>query len=219
MLVFPSSYLFPPMVANASNTSLPAKPEKKYGRLAFDMVERLKVRTMYLLMGMEGSEIAAKLECEPRQIANLIHREGWGKERKRRREKAEAAVDARAAEEVGNIVQAVAIKSEELGMASLEKAGDVLETERTEFWAKDVQALSQAAKNFVGLARQARGLDTADNLANSKTQILFVQLERVERIQKKVEEIHELNTSEITPLSLPKDNATLSPQSEDNGGF
>lgn len=174
---------------------------------------------MYLLMGLDGSEIGASLSIPVKKVYDLIAREGWTKERERMKSKAVAKCDERAAREVENIVESVAIKTEELALGTLDAAGEVLENQSGDFWAKDLQSLSQAAKNFVSLARQARGLDSASGNLADKPQILFLQLERVERPEKKVEHIHELSTSEVTPLSSAKDNASPSPETLDEGGF
>lgn len=182
-------------------------------RRKVDMVTRMKIRSLYLYNGLDPKEIAEQTQIPVAAIHKLVGNAGWSAQRSRLKREIQAKADARSAAEVEGIVEAVAIKSEEMGLRSLDEAGDILDAKvRSDFWAKDLQSVSQAAKNFIGLARQARGLDTSENQAGNTQSILFVSLERVRpREEKTVEPIHELNT----PLSLAEDNA----KSGEDGAF
>ncbi len=77
-------------------------------------------------------------------------------------------------EDVKQMVEAVAVKTQVLGLGSLDAAIDTLKTKGKDY-ARDLQALSQSAKNFVGLYRQAKQLDVGDaNASAQQINVMFV---------------------------------------------
>lgn len=151
----------------------------KRPRVSFDVVTRLKVRSMYLLQGLQTTEIAEELGLQRSQVQNLISRQKWAQKRKKVAESLEAKAIARTQREVEEIVETVAVKTEELAVRSLDAASEILDDKAGDYWAKDLQSVSQAAKNFVGLARQARGLVSDIEKTDTRPQLVFVQLERI----------------------------------------
>lgn len=191
----------------------PPKPSRRGFAPRFDTVTKLQVRSMYVLQELGPTEIARKTGLGVMQIQKLANREGWTAARAEAKRKMIQAIDAHDSAEIASVVKTIAIKSEELGVATLFKAGDVLENESGEFWAKDVQSLSQAAKNFVGLARQARGLDSAASDNGGKTNVVFIALQRI-GVEPTNEQIADAIDITIDTPSVPQ--LTLE---ADDGGF
>jgi hypothetical protein len=107
----------------------------------------------------------------PNQLYSLAHREGWTKTRVQIREKEQRLAEAREDADISELVEAVAVKSQVLSLGTLDSAIEELKTPG-EFQAKNLQALSVAAKNFVGLYRQAKNLDAQQSEGNT-TNVLF----------------------------------------------
>ncbi len=204
-----------PETANIS----PQKKGARTARVRFfpSLVQRAKAKVLYVIERLPPKEIEERTGIPARSLHNIAHREKWVAAKRRAKEKAEFQALEMSKEQIDAVAQGSAIQCDSLSLGTLSACEEVLEKKSGDFWAKDLQSLSQAAKNFVGIARQARGLDTAENASDSKTNIIFLNLERVgdtPRNEKVVTEIHELNTTE-TPTEKPSPIAEL----EDNGAF
>lgn len=184
---------FPP---GASQTKIP-------------LAVKLQIRGLYLVQQLGASEIGAKLQISARKIDNLAHREGWTKLRKSVAERAEAKSLAREVEQIDEVVDAVAIQTAALTVQTLEKASRAIARE-DEDACRDLQALSQSAKNFNGIFREARGLNAERNAERTNGQtIVFVQLERVGASTAKrlpepaTREATEINVTPVAPANPP----------------
>lgn len=172
--------------SQASAGSLVISARKPYvrriaGRPTFPLPLKLRVRSLYIIQQLSSAEIAAQVGLTRKQIQDLAAREGWVAIKQRAKSSLVAKHDARAKAEIAEIHDAFALKTEELGMGVLEKAARRMPDE-DENVAKDLQALSQTAKNFIGIARQVRGMDLgARESAGVASVVVFVaDLERVE---------------------------------------
>ncbi len=213
----------------AASGAVRAKPGPRTGQICdrIPLLTRLKARSLYITQQLGITAIADQTGLTVSQVRGLVAREGWVNVKKRARNVAEAKSLARTQANIEEVVEAVAIDTEELALGTLGAAKDVLRDKSGDFWAKDLQSLSQAAKNFVGLARQARGLandaDTSNGKAN--TSVIFVSLERVTKSEPKrvVEETSTRRTEHVLPLDAtsevspfanfkPKGNVTVEAQ-------
>jgi hypothetical protein len=143
------------------------------------LVQRSQAHSLYLIERLPWKDISERTGLPVRYLQNLAHREKWTAVKARTAKKVEARSLARINEHVEEIVEAVATATESLSLRTLTAAGEVLDAKKGDFWAKDVQSLSQAAKNFVGLARQARGLASDVEKSSAAPAMIFVQLERI----------------------------------------
>ncbi len=161
--------------------TLPVAPEtrKRMGfRPTFPLQLKLKVRSLYVIQQLSSAEIGAQVGLTRKQVQDLVKREGWIAVKRRAKASILAKHDARAREEVLEVHEAFALKTEELGMGVLEKAGARM-PDQDENVARDLQALSQTAKNFIGIARQVRGMDLSRDADRNGQTLVFVKLERV----------------------------------------
>lgn len=130
------------------------------------MAVKLTVRSLYVLQGLKPAQIAPMCGLAPQQVANLARREGWTALRNGKKEAKEqksiALQDARASEDVARVVEAVAIRSEELSVRTLDRCSEILKS-GGEDSDKKLQMASGAARNFVQIARMSRGLDARTN--------------------------------------------------------
>lgn len=142
-----------------------------------DLLTRSQARNLYVVRQLSAPEVATQTGLTASQIYNLADREGWTKTRAEIKRKSAEALRARDEEDISEIVEAVAVKSQVLSLGTLDSAITELATPG-EFQAKNLQALSVAAKNFVGLYRQAKSLDVAAQQGNT-VNVLYVACPRV----------------------------------------
>ena len=146
---------------------------------------RLAIRSFYVVQGLGPAEIAPMVRMAPLQVRNLIAREKWAPLRAAKQKVRESKMiqlqDARASEDVARIVEAVAIRSEELSVRSLDFCGELLDAKD----AKGLQMASGAARNFVQISRLSRGLDRGDASGGAggkpSVSVFVVTGERLER--------------------------------------
>lgn len=163
-----------------AETPVAAKPRKKSGfRPTFPLPLKLKVRSLYIIQQLSSAEIGAQVGLTRKQVQDLVKREGWIAVKRRAKASFIAKHDAQACEQVAEIHDSFAVKTEELSMAVLGKM-DKRMPDEDENVARDLQAFSATAKNLIGVARQIRGMDLQrDNERSNGATIVFVQLERV----------------------------------------
>ena len=142
--------------------------------LSIPLAVKMAVRSFYLLQGLQPAQIAPMVSLSAQQISNLVRRENWHEQRKARETKREQIAtklqDTRAHADIAAVVEAVAIRGEELSVRTLEHCSAVL-SRKTESGApaidsKELQMASGAALNFVKIARMSRGLDARGTNAN-----------------------------------------------------
>lgn len=150
------------------------KPNTRSGSgPAIPLLAETRVRNLYLGHFLGPQEIAAQTGLNYRQVTNLISRKGWATLRASKRKRVEESAIARAEESVSEIVNAVAMETEELTLGTLAKAKVTLErTDRDA--ARDLQAYSQAAKNFNGIMREARNLNAHPSEGGNTLNVMFV---------------------------------------------
>ncbi len=138
------------------------------------LATRTQARNLYVLHQLGAPEVAKQTGLSESQIYSLSHREGWTKVRAKIRENSLSDANARMSDDAAEMVEAIAIKSSVLSLGTLDGAIEELKTPG-EFQAKNLQALSVAAKNFVGLYRQAKQLDVSQGDASSaQINVMFV---------------------------------------------
>ncbi len=168
------------MVAETA-TDATQKPLAKRGRPPIhrvSLIQRSKARTLYIVEQLSYREISEQTGIPPRVLQNMAYRENWTNAKKSTLKSVEEKSLARIKEQVDEVVSAVALQTEELSLGTLAKARVTLDREDVNA-ARDLQAYSQAAKNFVGIARQARGLDSELRTDRNGQTLVFVKLERV----------------------------------------
>lgn len=137
-----------------------------------------RVRNLYLGHCIGAKEIADQTGLTADQVRNLVQRRGWTKLRAKKKAEIESKAIARADASVEEIVQAVAMESEALALGTLQTSHGVLaDVGKDPDAPRNLQALSQAAKNFVGLFRQARNLDASKDNAGA-VNVLFIACQR-----------------------------------------
>ena len=191
------------MVAESAKTALKAPAKAQFHR-GFTIPEsiRLTVRSLYVLQGRGPAEIGPMVNLTPQQVKNLVGREGWTRLRekklKARSEAIEARMDERAKADVERVVEAVAVRSEELSIRSLDLSSEFLDAKD----AKSLQMASGAAMNFVKIARMSRGLDQRQGERNGSgdqlnVSVFLVRGETVESAVKRAEPV------EVVATALP----------------
>lgn len=121
-----------------------------------------------------AATVAAACGLTDTQVYNLADREGWTKLRTETKRRLEESVNARTQAAITELTEHIADETAELSLGTLAKAKSTLARD-DEFAAKDLQAYSVAAKNFVGLYRQAKQLDAQSADAGSATvNVMFV---------------------------------------------
>ncbi len=146
------------MVAHAEKVS--SKAPKRPARQQIPLFTRLKAKNLYVGQMASASTVAAACGLTEKQVYNLSDREGWTKLRMETKSRLEQSVNARTQAAITELTEHIADETAELSLGTLAKAKRTLERD-DEFAAKDLQAYSVAAKNFVGLYRQAKQLDVA----------------------------------------------------------
>lgn len=192
------------MVAEAlPEVSVSAPKRKGRGQApCIDLLTRSKARNLYAVRQLPAQEVATACGLTVQQIYTLAQREGWTKTRVLMRQKEEQASQAREERDIKELVDAVAVKSQVLSLGTLDSALEELNTPG-EFQAKNLQALSVAAKNFVGLYRQAKSLDVASQQGNT-VNVLYVACPRVGIDDAKREakaELINVTPTEVTQVS------------------
>jgi len=163
------------MVAEAEKPSTREK-HPNAGKMInrIDLLTRAQARNLYVVRQLSAQEVATQTGLTAKQVYSLAEREGWSKTRAEIKRKSLAASDAREADSIDELVEAVAVKSSVLSLGTLDNAIEELKTPG-EFQAKNLQALSVAAKNFVGLYRQAKQLDVNQGDASgAQINVMFV---------------------------------------------
>jgi hypothetical protein len=164
------------MVAEAEpkTSSRPKKPNGRGHAPEIDLATRSQARNLYAVRRLGGEEVAKRTGLSVRQIQSLAHREGWTDLRRKLKERELRLSQEREEQDVKEMVAAVAIKNKVLTLGTLDEAIDEL-AHGGEFKAKNLQALSVAAKNFNGMWREAKALDQLDAQANGSTlNVMFV---------------------------------------------
>jgi len=158
------------MVAEAEKPS--SKPAKRAPRQRIPLYTRIKAKNIYVGQMASAAVVAAATGLTDKQVWQLADREGWTKLRNEVKRRAEESVNARTEADITELVEHVANETAELSLGTLAKAKKTLERD-DEFAAKDLQAYSVAAKNFVGMYRQAKQLDAAQSSEGSTTTNVF----------------------------------------------
>lgn len=141
----------------------------------FPVLTIARVRNLYLGHCLGSTEIAKQTGLKPEQIRNLVARRGWTKLRAAKKEQIEQKAIARTEASINEIVEAVAMESETLALGTLNASHGILaDIGRDPDAARNLQALSQSAKNFVGIFRQARNLDAQVIGEASTVNVMFV---------------------------------------------
>lgn len=162
------------MVAEAEPrvSSSSRNPKGRGNAPAIDLLTRSKARNLYVVRQLPAQEVARECGITANQLYSLACREGWTKTRIQIREKELEASRKREEADISELVEAVAVKSQVLALGTLDGAIEELKNPG-EFQAKNLQALSVAAKNFVGLYRQAKNLDAEAKGEGSTINVAF----------------------------------------------
>lgn len=160
--------LVPFVKSPTASAKPPASEPQKFGAgCPVPLAVKLAVRSFYVVQGMKPAQIAPMVGMNAEQVSNLARREGWVKLRanqqgEKERKSAEAQ-DTRAQDDVARIVEAVAIRGEELSVQTLDHCSRILNRKTEDgnpaIDSKELQMASGAAVNFVKIARMSRGLD------------------------------------------------------------
>ncbi len=186
-----------------SEAEAPATKQPRNNPHALSLAIRLQVRSMYVQNGHAPSTIANALSLDLRKVTNLIYREGWTDDRGAVVRKAEKVSVARTQAAVNEVVEAVAQRTEELSVRTLDLCDEVL----TKKDAKSLQMASGAAMNFVKMARLCRELDKPAEQSGSDRHVnIFVM-----RCDSPV--TSERNVSEVT-TQLPDSDCQIVPISD-----
>ncbi len=160
------------MVAEAEATSVRRKTRKP--GLSIPLFTRIRAQNLYVNQLASASVVGAACGLTPKQVYDLADREGWAKLRNETKRRATEDVNARTQANIDELVEHVAADTAELSLGTLAKAKRTLERD-DEFAAKDLQAYSVAAKNFVGLYRQAKQLDVSQDAGQgAQINVMFV---------------------------------------------
>jgi len=191
------------MVAELAKPLKPARPKPAFGPGSpIPISTKLTVRSFYLLQGLKPSQIAPMVGLSAQQVANLAIREGWSKQRTAKKAEKESRAlerqDARAEAEIDQIQRAIATRTEELSVKTLDHCAEILKSPAGS--EKELQMASGAAMNFVKIARMSRGLDQRQSERNGAGDQLSVNLfvvrgEPVESAAKKVEPVEIVATA------------------------
>ena len=164
------------MVAEATaNCTSPKKVKGRGHARQIDLTTRSQARNLYAVQHLTAQDVANRTGLTVPQVYSLAKRDGWVKTRVQLRAKAAQVLRDREEQQVEELIDAMAIKSQVLSLGSLDKAIDTLARDDQNA-AKDLQAYSQAAKNAVGIFRQARGLDAKQvgDGGTSQINVMFV---------------------------------------------
>lgn len=173
---------------------------------------KLAVRSFYVLQGLKPSQIGPMVGLSAKQVYNLSRREGWSTERVANRskisEKVKERQDARAADEIAFTHKAIAIRSEELSVKSLDHCAEILGRTMEDgitpaIDSKSLQMATGAARNLVQIARMSRGLDarrseSAGNDGAPSVNVFLVRGETLERPMLRAEVVVEAEVKTIS---------------------
>ncbi len=182
------------------------KPHPRTGHVfpKISLLTRTQARNLYVLNQVGAAEVATQTGLTIKQVYSLADREGWTKQRKEIKGKSIEAQNARMSADCEAHVEAAAMESSELVLSTFTKAKEAI-AKGGPMAAKDVQAWSQATKNYVGIYRQAKQLDVSNDANGQGAQInvMFVgALPRsAERIAKNVTPAQ--SSSEASVAALP----------------
>lgn len=165
------------MVAEAAPI-VSTKPPNRRNAVRIPLYTKIKARNLYVSQMLGGPEVAKATGLTCPQIYSLADREGWTKLRKELAKKAISDSTARLHAETDAVIEEIAQDNAELSLGTLGKAKVTLDRTDREA-ARDLQAYSQAAKNFVGMYRQARELDTKGESTPGNTVIFIGKLDLV----------------------------------------
>lgn len=133
---------------------------------AIPLPVRLRIRNLYLTQGLSDSVIAKRVNLTIIQVRGIIRREGLPELRKPRKLSLTQAADARTQEQVGELIETFARETEELALGGMQRARECIDSQ-SEYAAKDFSSWSSGVRNFIQVARQARGLDTEGQRGNA----------------------------------------------------
>lgn len=140
------------------------------------LATRLKVKNLYLVRELKYELISKETGLTPKQIGNLIHREGWCDFKKERDRILEKAHDERASIAQTVIVEAIASQGEELALSGIDRAREAVKS-RGKDAAKNFQSWTAAIKNIVGAVKTVRGSDIdANERGNVTANLFFLQM-------------------------------------------
>ncbi|HEX2898835.1 MAG TPA: hypothetical protein VHS96_03850, partial [Bacteroidia bacterium] len=154
---------------------------KGYEWFATPLPVRMRVRSLYLVQGLEPSQISPKItkefkgvKLEPAQISALCARNGWTKEKRLLKAKLEKDSLTRTQEQVEEVVASTAMLAEEGSLAGIQRALECT-TKKGKFASKDFAAWAAGSRQLVAIARQARGLDAKDaGESGSTVNVMFI---------------------------------------------
>ncbi len=167
-----------------AETDALTKPKSTRGgfRQQVPLPTKLRVRALYVIQQLSYRDIADQVGLPVRAVQNLVYREKWTPVRQRIRSSIQAKADERTREriqaEVSELGDSVAIQTADLAVGTLVKSRETLARDDVNA-ARDLQAYSQSAKNFVGIYRQVRELDSELRTDRNGQTLVFVKLERV----------------------------------------
>ena len=200
------------MVADASPATKRRQRSIPVGSgVAIPILVKARVRNLYLGHLLSPKEIAAQINLPVRQVQNLVFNQGWTKLRESKTKQIEARTLARIEKDTQQLVDAVAGESEELALGTLRASHNVLADVGTDPDApRNLQALSQSAKNFVGIFRQARGLDAKQvgEGGTSQINVMFVG-----QLPRSAERTTERNVTPQAPVEVQAVSTTPDAQS------
>lgn len=192
------------MVAEAEPKISTRKPSPRRGHLIpkISLLTRTQARNLYVLNQVGAAEVATQTGLTVKQVYSLADREGWTKQRKEIKGKSIEAQNARMSADCEAHVEAAAMESSELVLSTFTKAKEAI-AKGGPMAAKDVQAWSQATKNYVGIYRQAKSLDVSASSGEGATlNVMFVGA-----LPKSAERI----TRNVTPSVSPCDPSVALP--------
>ena len=201
------------MVAESAKapSTLPAKRGRKPGFSPGSQIPlaiKLTVRSFYVVQGLGPAAIGPLVGLSAQQVTNMVAREGWRAQRGDKRtskegdakKEIERLQSEHASEQNQRIHEAIAIRTEELSVKTLDHCAEILKAPSGS--EKELQMASGAAMNFVKIARMSRGLDQRQSERNGAGDQLSVNLfvvrgETVESAVKRVEPV------EVVATALP----------------
>lgn len=193
--------------------TFPAQTKSKRGKFrpTFPLPLKLKVRSLYIIQQLSSAEIGAQVGLTRKQVQDLVKREGWISVKRRAKASFIAKHDAQACEQVAEIHESFAVKTEELSMAVLGKL-DKRMPDEDENVARDLQAFSATAKNLIGVARQIRGMDSGKRDMPGGNTIIF--LGSAPRVGDSVKRSEVNVTPAAIEIQAAKADASMHPQSQ-----
>lgn len=133
------------------------------------------LRTMYLVQGLQPSEIeAAGVGFTANQVSQLANREGWTKLRRNALQKGKESAQASVDSAVSAVAEAIAIESEELCFKALNQTRAGLDKGGLD-GAKQAQAASSTLRNLNSVAQAIRKpAESGDPAASTNLNLFFI---------------------------------------------